>query len=1070
MKKLLTILMLALAACVSERQLEGPAAGQESEITMQAVVPAAAEVQTRAVGSTKENWIDHINVLVFKTTGELVYNGVGRGIVRSGTNMKTVTFKAVLPIGTQYDYVVLANSVSLLNSLKLGTTTKAQVQALVQGFTTDNTEGTNKWDPTAAIPMWGEQRHTLNTTSTPSFTLMRMLARVNVEYTSATPNFKLEKVRYYNYNTKGMLIPSSHTVTAPTLPADPGKQLYQSVEYSSADGTTCKEQIYAFEAAHCGTYAAGGDTWAANPCLVVGGSFDANGDKQFTEKTTWYRIDFIRKTDSAWLSLLRNFSYGVVITSVNGAGYDDPDIALKSAPINITAGVIDWDDGDVDEVIFDGTAYLAVNKHELTFQRNATNVKLADGSNSLAIKTDYTVNGFPERSGWTAKYYTDEDCKNEMATPWLKLHNGALIDKGPVTGNPDQPAADTWFEFTENTGTVNREAWVMIIAGRMRYRVHIVQKLMSIRLNEYITSNVSVPCDSMLFIVPHDNTQRVHGERIFRVTWRPTDKPVKVELISPLQFNPFEPAWVEDYMSGNPVAVTHDTPGKLAANTDPRFFLVQPPTVSDTELARDPFYDKESTYKFTIENNGERDSVGITLRQVFFNIVVDVQKYRLDGSTSTLTVRSNTEWRIKTIEEHLYNDSSTPAPTPGNPVMLQLKQYDNLREGTTGGPNVNGNALAFTTVNAKSGGVQKGKWGTVWVTFESPTDKFPDKTVPLVFPPDTRLILGLGYAPDVTSNNVAFGTPYHMNSAFQMLNSPYNFGSMEQSKVKVEGLRIKGYNTMSTSLPDVPTVNPDFHWHKNSLVSWLNGDNPDVITVSSFQDALDTQFNENEFRLLKEYLEHGGVLIMMYNATANGQANVAKFMEAIFGKVGSGSGGTMTSGYDGIIADTDVRNWGTSPATGGVYKLANIQDPILNGPFGNINGLYWGSHYYRAGIKTSLIANDAITLSTAKELSTGGSGNDDYSIIFRHKTLNLLFIGNSAFTASYYDYYYSQDDHSDVVPFRLDKDNYFHPMGRTNFNPVMHCEVHNSTLLGNAIAWALSVTNHQPPTGGYKNK
>lgn len=1086
MKKLLTAIALAMAACVSEREIEAPTvfpADGMADVEVQASMPASATVSTtRQVAVPTENTVTDAYVLVFKTTGELVYKGLGRGIAQSGDYYETVTFRATLPIGEAYDFMVLTNASQLLNNVSVGKTpamTKTDVKALVQEFTSVNSTDNNRWKWMFPIPMWDEKRLTLQAEDTASFNLMRMLARINIEYKPAagTANyFRLTSARYYNYNTRGMLVPddanltgtgAERKATAPTLPANAGTQEEQSVLYTGQDVTNFNRifyRIYAFEAATRGKYTDGDDKWVHNPCLVIGGRYDANKDGIYdeTETETWYRVDFIKKDTDDYLSILRNFTYNVTITSVSGPGYKDPDIALKSAPVGIESSVINWNDGEMDQVIFDGTSYLSVNKHELVLGRHATTERLADGSNSLDIKTDYTVNGFPDRSGWKAEYYTDAAGTIPMANPWLKIINGSLTDKGPVTGSPDDPAAHTFFEFEENDGDKNRTAYVFITAGRMRYRVKVTQKLLSMDLFE-TTGGGEVRKDSMLFIIPHNNwgpnPNRNHTPRTFRVKWYPADYPVDVTNNSPLAFNPFKPAWVKD-LSNNSFPLPG--PGGSYNFTDisgVRNYEVDPPTVSDADLDLDPFYDKESVYKFEVDNDGESDSATIRLRQVFYNIVVDTHKYRLDGATHTLTVRSNTEWKITKIEQWLYNnDPATTTPAPTTPIMLNLNQYDNLREGTTGGYNVNGEALAFTVVNAESG-THKDKWGTVRVTFESPEKKFPPKTVALTFPPATRLILGLGHALDVRSTNVAFGTPYHLNSAFQMLASPYNFGSMDESVVKVEGLRIKGYNATGLPAGAPPAANPDFEWHNQSLVNWLNNDSPDIIISSSFQ-TLPVIYSDRECNLLKQYLENGGALIMMYNAGAGGQADVARFMKWIFG----GNYSVTTNENAGTY---DVINWNAAPATGAVYQFNNIDDPILNGPFGRLQGLHWGSHYYRSSIKSSLIENDAVVLSNANELSTG-SGNANHAIIWRHKRYNLLFIGQDAFTSSYYDYYMTQERNHD--PFKLDKDRYYYPIGRPEFNNAVNpYTVYNSVLLGNAVAWALSVTNHMPPSGGYVN-
>lgn len=63
-------------------------------------IPEAKVVATRGeTGTEDENKIDDIYVLVFKTSGELVYKGKGKELEFSGTDKNSVKFKATLPVG-----------------------------------------------------------------------------------------------------------------------------------------------------------------------------------------------------------------------------------------------------------------------------------------------------------------------------------------------------------------------------------------------------------------------------------------------------------------------------------------------------------------------------------------------------------------------------------------------------------------------------------------------------------------------------------------------------------------------------------------------------------------------------------------------------------------------------------------------------------------------------------------------------------------------------------------------------------------------------------------------------------
>lgn len=72
-------------------------------------------------------------------------------------------------------------------------------------------------------------------------------------------------------------------------------------------------------------------------CLVVGGTYGTN------DKTTYYRLDFLNKeaTGSYYRDILRNHNYQINILDVTGNGYESPDKAFRSDPLNMEDEVAD---------------------------------------------------------------------------------------------------------------------------------------------------------------------------------------------------------------------------------------------------------------------------------------------------------------------------------------------------------------------------------------------------------------------------------------------------------------------------------------------------------------------------------------------------------------------------------------------------------------------------------------------------------------------------------------------------------------------------------------------------------
>ena len=299
-------------------------------------------------------------------------------------------------------------------------------------------------------------------------------------------------------------------------------------------------------------------------------------------------------------------------------------------------------------------------------------------------------------------------------------------------------------------------------------------------------------------------------------------------------------------------------------------------------------------------------------------------------------------------------------------------------------------------------------------------------------------ILGLGYARDVRAYNAAFPSTYHMQGAYRVLNEPNNFGEKEESVVNVSGLRIIGYNCEGISNGDGKA-----NWGPTSLKQWLNDHQPDIVVCT-----YSMQFNASEAQLLNRYLENGGVVIMYsYGGAGVSAANIRTLLNPILGK------NLPAADYYGL------------GSVGNVFTFTgNIDDPITNGPFGDVRDKKWGTHYYITGVKTSSIANDVHILSRTDDRVASEYGlTTGYTTAFRHKTKNFVFFGNGSFLASYYPHI--REAYHD--PFANDSDN--NPIPQTGFGPAGNAvhQTHNSAIFANTIAWAMGVTNHMPPVGGY---
>lgn len=464
---------ILIMSCVDENtyKVTGPASGNMAEIPFLLDIPQTMQVSTRTkeAGTIPENGVNNIYVLVFdKSTQKLVTKAKGKGlsIIQGSNNNNKISFKATLPVGKEYNFIVLANAENKLAGIDVGMNPEIEKPDVMNLVVSE----LNKWDSSSpTIPMWGEKNLNLTASSTPSFDLTRMLARINVEIQLgeispgvAKDNFKLTSVHYYNYNTAGALVPdidnydsSENKFITPTIPVSPGTKIGEALIYNGEDiidEKICNQKIYVFEAAHNGnTYTSpvNNSDWINNPCLVIGGQYKTSDGTWLDE--TFYRIDFIKKDKAdpgnikdVWLSVTRNFSYNITITDVSGSGFPAPGIALTSAPVNMEANILEWNESDMGEIVFDGTFYLSVSRDKLNIGQAGVNEKKEE--NVLYVKTDYVYmsDRAHVNSGWYVEKYVDAGDETTPVT-WLKLN--------PEKGAPDD-RVEAYFTYESSSLTI----------------------------------------------------------------------------------------------------------------------------------------------------------------------------------------------------------------------------------------------------------------------------------------------------------------------------------------------------------------------------------------------------------------------------------------------------------------------------------------------------------------------------------------------------------------------------------------------------------------------------------------
>lgn len=683
-KWLYTLLgFFALFSCVNEdEQAITPPKGAAVRFT--AEIPGINTPATRSMDGTKENEMQTIDVLVFDSSNQFVEHKQGQNITQSGTNNEIVNFEAGLSSGTGRSVVVVANARSVISGLTLsaGDSKVSVLQQLQYSHTAKwAADGAGTY---TAIPMVGEVTGlTIASGGTVSgISLTRMLARIDVK--STTTDFILERIHLCNYNTNGRIAPTwdmngtiqSGVSTAPNLPGNPGKNTTTPLAYTPSS-QTYEGEIYTFESASASDESGIDHTDRKNAtCLVVEGKYNGT--------TYFYRIDFTKEDPSItdptrvpYMPLLRNHKYVIDIKSAAGIGYTTLTEALASytLPSNLKTRLIYYDMSEVKDIVYNGQYFLGVSNKDIKLPRNAQTVSGSD--NTLIITTD-------NPSGWKIENIRI----TAGAANWLTTD----ITSGTAgaTGTPVK------LLMGSNSGAI-RTAEIDLSAGRLSYTVKVTQTLATKLRLEVLDGTGTTPVTELVFAGQAPMPQK------FQMQWEPTDLSV-VSMPNTVGDAAFE-------------FTANNIPNSITDPSGTKSFTIQPTAITSSDLSVNPFFERASSYDFTITEGANSMTKTLVLRQYVPNLAFEkVGFYRTDGRSYSFIVKSNTPWEIKNVQENR---------TSGSGNLLNLQPGDNLKIATTGGPDKTGEQITFTTTNKSD------LRGTVTVTFSSPTGLFADKQLTL---------------------------------------------------------------------------------------------------------------------------------------------------------------------------------------------------------------------------------------------------------------------------------------------------------------------------------------------------
>lgn len=425
---IITALVMLLASCIQE-DISGDTiikVDADATVTMTIDLPGGNLPTTKAMSVAQEGEVKDVDILVFEPNGgKYLYKAVGYDLINDTDSKKT--FKAKLRTGS-FDLMILGNSSKavgdVISMADITSKTRPELESLLIEKTTD------KWaaDGSRPFPMWGMVANLtiaadLSLTGEKAIKLNRMNARIDVTVVDAV-EFELTSVHVYNWNSEGSIVPNQSTdawdagapkAKLPNVPSSSVKDASKPLIYKdaeiSAKGT--EREMYIFEALNLQANNIEPLPLTDRTCLVIGGKYKEG-------EPTYYRVDFANKISDKWvyLNVLRNHHYTVGITEVKGNGHTTPEEAFKSEPINIEANVVEWNDGGMGEVVFDGQNYLSIstrNSHfdqfgntettTITIKSNLTDLTFSDFVNTTTVGSDGEWKESPSGT-WSNGHFT----------------------------------------------------------------------------------------------------------------------------------------------------------------------------------------------------------------------------------------------------------------------------------------------------------------------------------------------------------------------------------------------------------------------------------------------------------------------------------------------------------------------------------------------------------------------------------------------------------------------------------------------------------------------------------------
>lgn len=389
MKFYFTVLTMTLGifilaqSCINEELLESVQNNETVRVSFAIKIPGDGPVTSmRSISDIDESQISTIHVLAFVKDAS---NNYRYAYQAEGSNLSSISFNVILKqLSNPQIFVLLANSSASVSAANIvqGEELSAVLSRIIASSTTEwpARNGNTLFTP---FPMYTKTEPitvTEATTSIGPYSMVRMIARMDVSVKSTVTNFQLVNAFIFNRNTAGSVAfddsdwdAIDNKVLNANVPGSSTQVKLPTVTYEANASHRIVRSIYTFESL--------GTTMPEKAtALIIGGYFNYPTNQT---DISYYRVDIkTADTPAGFVSdgILRNHLYSIEIKNVTSLGAMTPEEAYDNIS-TISATITPWNLAD-QNIIFDQSYKLFVNQDKYVFASTG-------GSFEFTVSTDY---------------------------------------------------------------------------------------------------------------------------------------------------------------------------------------------------------------------------------------------------------------------------------------------------------------------------------------------------------------------------------------------------------------------------------------------------------------------------------------------------------------------------------------------------------------------------------------------------------------------------------------------------------------------------------------------------------